>query len=246
MNNIKFSIITVTLNAEKSLGITLSSVLSQTYKNFELIIKDGLSSDNTCEVIPSDKRIKLIQRKDGSVYEGMNQAIEVSQGNFLIFMNAGDAFYDDYVIEDIAEYIEKRNLPDNVVIYGDYIREGIVYKQSKKLNELNFYRRNLCHQSIFYSRDVLQKYNGYNLKYKICADFELTLRLWSKRVKFFHIDRVICKYLGGGLSETKQNLQIAKSEKSQILNEYFSGIKYKIIAFLFFDLIPRLKRKFHI
>lgn len=245
MDNVKFSIITVTLNAEKDLEATLSSGLVQTYENFELIIKDGMSSDRTCDLVPTDKRIKLIRKKDGSVYEGMNQAIEVAQGDFLIFMNAGDVFYDENVLKVVAEYIEKKELINNAVVYGDYARGGVIHKQNR-LTEFEFYRKNLCHQSIFYSRDVLRKFNGYNLQYKICADFELTVRLWSKRVRFFHIDAVICKYLGCGLSETEQNLKIAKTEKRQVLNDYFFGIKHKVISFLVFDLIPKMKQQFHI
>ena len=91
---IKFSIITVCLNAGNDLLETVESTLKQSYSEFEIIVKDGFSKDESICKLPQDKRIHLVQKKDTGIYDAMNQGIEVAQGDYMIFMNAGDKFYD--------------------------------------------------------------------------------------------------------------------------------------------------------
>lgn len=88
----KFSILVVTLNAEKEIDATIESIQAQSYQNYEVVIKDGLSKDNTLKHIPKDDRYKVYSQRDTSVYDGMNQAIECASGEYIIFLNAGDAF----------------------------------------------------------------------------------------------------------------------------------------------------------
>lgn len=85
MKDIKFSIIVVCLNEEQRIGATIRSVLSQTYKNIEIIVKDGCSADDTIKNIPDDDRIKIFTEKDTSVYDGMNQAIKHITGDYVMF-----------------------------------------------------------------------------------------------------------------------------------------------------------------
>ena len=93
-----FSIITVCLNAGDDLILTIESALNQTYSDFEIIVKDGFSTDGSVEMIPKDDRIRLIQKKDNGIYDAMNQGIEVASGQYIIFMNAGDKFYNNKVL----------------------------------------------------------------------------------------------------------------------------------------------------
>ena len=242
MKKIKFSILTVTLNAEKEISQTIESILGQTYANFEVIVKDGLSKDMTCELIPKDSRIKLIKKSDHSVYEGMNQAIEYATGDYIIFMNAGDEFYNSHVLEKISDFIEKNGIQETTVLYGAYENKGNINFQKKTLKQIDFYRKPICHQSIIYPRNVFE-YNGkFDLNYKICADHEMTVKLWCKGIPFRHTGFVICKYLGGGLSETDQNMRIAKKEKIKIVDTYFSGLKHQLLSFIVFIFVPQFKQ----
>ena len=104
---IKFSIITVCLNAGNDLLETVESTLKQSYSEFEIIVKDGFSKDESICKLPQDKRIHLVQKKDTGIYDAMNQGIEVAQGDYMIFMNAGDKFYDSEVLKRIADGIEE-------------------------------------------------------------------------------------------------------------------------------------------
>ena len=114
-----FSIIVVALNPGQRLGKTLNSILSQTYENYEVILKDGGSTDGSLEALQKQgffenkNQIRIIQKKDKSIYDGMNQAISYTEGRFVQFLNCGDYFYSKTVLEEVAEFIkaeEKKNV----------------------------------------------------------------------------------------------------------------------------------------
>ena len=90
----KFSILVVTLNSALEIDRTIKSVKSQTYSNYEVIVKDGKSKDNTLLFIPKDERYRVYVKEDKSVYDGMNQALDMAKGEYIIFLNAGDMFYE--------------------------------------------------------------------------------------------------------------------------------------------------------
>lgn len=242
MDEVMFSVITVTLNAENEIQSTIQSILSQTYENFEVIVKDGGSRDKTCQLLPKDDRIKVIQKKDCSVYDGMNQAVEFVHGDYIIFMNAGDTFYNETVLESVAKYIEINQISKDIVLYGDYKRDDRINRQKNSLRQMDLYRKHLCHQSIFYSENLFRDIGRFDLDYHICADHEFTVRLWSQKVAFRHIDMVVCNYMGNGLSENIQNLKLAKEEKKEIVNSYFSGLKHIAITLIVFYFAPTVRK----
>lgn len=237
---VKFSIVVVTLNAEKEIEVTMDSIQSQCYENYEVIVKDGMSKDNTLKYIPNDCRYRIYNKKDTSVYDGMNQAIEYIRGTFVIFLNAGDTFYDEFVLDKIAGFIKQNKIEIPCVLYGDYARNNRVNYQKRKLNGFFLYRKPLCHQSIVYHREIF-KHNRYNTDYKISADHELTLRLWKNNVPFVHLGQVVCRYKGEGLSETKNGIKLAVEEKRKAIIKYYSKseiMRYDMIMKLSF---PRIR-----
>ena len=219
----KFSILIVTLNAASEIKKTIQSVQEQTYSNYEVIVKDGKSKDDTLSFVPKDARYKIYSKEDKSVYDGMNQAIDMAKGDYIIFLNAGDMFYDKSVLENVVDYIEKNHIKSKCVLYGDYSRKDkLVQVQKKMLNDFYLYRRPLCHQSIFYSRDIFEIHVRYDINYKISADHDLTLKLWKNKVPFYHVGTAICIYMGDGISETSTGLNTAKHEKAEIVKKYYS------------------------
>lgn len=230
----KFSVLIVTLNAELEIDKTIRSIQKQTYPYYEVIVKDGMSQDCTLQHIPKEDKYRILKQKDSSVYDGMNQAIDAASGDFFIFMNAGDSFYDEYVMEKIACFVGSHNIAEKAVLYGDYCRNGdFIQVQSKKLSPFLLYRRPLCHQSMFYSKSIFQDGIRYNTAYKISADHDLTVNLWTHGIPFYHTGIVICTYTGGGISETKKGLIEAKKEKSEIVKQYYTvkqRVAYKFIV----------------
>lgn len=243
MENIKYSILIVTLNAGRALQKTIQSIERQNYQNYEVIVKDGCSDDDTFLYIPSDKRYRLIKNKDLNVYDGMNQAIELIDGDFTIFMNAGDRFYNESVLFQVDQFVSKNKLAGVCVLYGDYSRAGTyIKKQETCLSDFILYRHSLCHQSIFYSSELFKSGLRYDISFKICADHELTLRLWTKHVPFYHTGMVICDYEGEGLSESKSGMEDAVKEKDLIIRRYFSPKKRLYLRSLYFFTFPNLRK----
>ena len=104
---IKFSIITVCLNAGNDLIETVNNLLNQTYENYEVIVKDGFSTDGSIERLPQNERINFMQCKDKNVYDAMNQAINIATGDFCLFINAGDGLYETTTLKQISMFISE-------------------------------------------------------------------------------------------------------------------------------------------
>ena len=165
---IQFSIITVCLNAGQGLLDTVARTLSQTYENFEIIVKDGGSKDGSLEKLPKDARIRVVTRQDTGIYDAMNQGIAEARGDYLIFMNCGDWFYSPDVLQSIAEGIGEQREP---LYYGKCFDRmtGQVRAYPKQLTRMTCYRTMICHQATIYRADVL-KQRPYDLSYRILAD----------------------------------------------------------------------------
>tara|TARA_B100000989_G_scaffold271089_1_gene227630 strand:+ start:1309 stop:2046 length:738 start_codon:yes stop_codon:yes gene_type:complete len=202
MKNYKISIITVTKNSEKFLNQNILSVQSQKYKNFEHIIVDGNSKDNTIKIINSHKRsVKFIKnKKDKGLYHAMNVGIKKSSGDIIGILNSDDIYFKN-TLKIVNEYFNK---------YGDLdFLFGSVYKH--KL--LSGYNPNIINWSFgfytthsvgfFIKKKSQFKVGFYDLKYNYSADYDLFLRI-IKRFKLKGIstkrNEIFGRFRPGGLS----------------------------------------------
>ena len=231
MKDIKFSVIVVSLNEEDRIKKTIQSVLSQTYENIEIIVKDGLSTDDTVKNIPNDDRIKIFTEKDTSVYDGMNQAIKNVSGDYVMWLNCGDLLYDDKVLENVAEFFNKNDINLNSVIYGDYCKDGKIYKQSPKIDKRYLLEAGLCHQSIFMGSNAVKNFEKFDTSLKICADYDSMVKAFVNGANYYYIDIPVCVYAGGGISETGNAISQVKAEGKIIRKKYFS-FAYNILYYL--------------
>lgn len=237
----KFSIIVVALNPGDALMYTLESILKQTYTDFEVIVKDGGSTDGSMERLPQDLRIHLVQKKDSGIYDAMNQAVAESKGEFINFMNCGDRFNDEFVLEKVSGFIEKNakfagnvasapkaeSLGNNepfarVILYGDTYskRADSVKKAYSKITPSVCYRYIPCHQAMFYQRQTIAD-RGFDTKYRIRGDHEHFLYSYFEGgVSFEYLDFPVCEYEGGGVSENKKNNARNKAEYNEIVKKY--------------------------
>lgn len=171
----RISIITVNFNNLLGLQKTMQSVLCQKYANIEYIIIDGGSTDGSKEFIMNhqDKLSYWCSEKDGGIYEGMNKGISKATGEYVLFLNSGDYFYSPQVLSKVF-----KNHPDNDLLIGRqcyYNQKGKKSTawsiQAKDINERFFWSNTLPHQSTFIKSTLLKKIGGYNLNYRICADW---------------------------------------------------------------------------
>ena len=150
-----FSIIIATFNAEQTLEKTLSSIVNQQFKDLELIIIDGRSTDQTLSIIKQfsagDSRIKVLSEPDKGVYDALNKGINLANGKWLYFLGADDFFYSDDVLEKLQAVTANTTAS---IIYGNawYEQYGKFYDGKFTISKL--LTRNICHQAVFYRSEV--------------------------------------------------------------------------------------------
>lgn len=235
----KISIITVVYNAGKFLESTLKSVQNQTYQNIEYIVIDGGSTDNTLDLIDKYNSIitKCISEADEGLYSAMNKGLKLATGTHLMFLNAGDIFYNNEVLSQIFDSADK--LAD--IYYGETViinQEGIELGMRRlKAPEILSWKSLkdgmlVCHQSFIVKRDLCPEYN---LKYKIAADFDWMLDCLKKAKTIKNTHLVISKFMDGGIN--KQNISKALIERFQIMiknyNFFLVVLNHFVIGFRF-------------
>lgn len=255
MAQISFSIVVVCLNAGEKLLPTVQSVLDQRYGNYEIIVKDGGSTDGCLEKLPADSRIKVVTKKDQGIYDGMNQALSYVTGQYVLFLNCGDHFHDGQVLEKMAEEIGRRrgslggrkNFTEEEkglaykererIFYGNQYRldtKSVIYS-APEVNDFTCYRNVPCHQVCFYDVRLFEK-RGYDTKYKVRADYEHFLYcIYERKAEAVYTELLVADYEGGGFSETKENRRISDQEHAEITKRYLGrekALRYKAVMLL--------------
>jgi glycosyltransferase involved in cell wall biosynthesis len=226
------SVITIVYNGGKTLEETILSVVNQTYQNIEYIIIDGNSTDNTLEIIKNyeEKIDYWISASDTGIYNAMNKGIDHASGDWINFMNSGDSFFSEIVVQEIVKHIDS----GVDVLYGDIrFNNGVIYKQSKTINDFFFLMEHMiCHQSIFSRKSYLKHH--FDEQYNIVSDKDWLINAFNQGAVFRHIPLIICNYDYSGISSNIKNFQ--KDSENLIRNHYGR-------QGLFFILIKRFIRK---
>lgn len=239
-----FSIITITYNAADVLKPTLDSVKMQTFSNFEHLIIDGASYDNTVDVATSAgiSQMQVYSEPDKGLYDAMNKGIRRANGKYLVFLNAGDAFADSGVLARLTECA--KDAPD--VIYGQTqlvnARREIVGMRHltapQNLTADSFKNGMLvCHQAFIAKKAIVEEYNT---AYRFSADYDWCIRCLKRSKSNVYVgDEPIISYLTDGL--TDKNHKASLKERFHIMCHYY-GYVPTILRHLSF--IPRyLKQK---
>lgn len=222
----RFSIIVVCLNPGEKLNRTLDSILSQTCTDYEVVVKDGGSSDGSAETMHTSPRIRFFQERDTGIYEAMNQAMAHAEGDFVLFLNCGDLFPDGKVLERTSACVEKEAARgtdlSRLVLYGDTLGEknGVVIVSPPHIDGFVCYRNIPCHQTCFYSRQLcLDK--PYDPAFRIRADYDHFLWCYYRAgAKFVHMGFAAASYEGGGYSESRENRKRDRQEHGRITRTY--------------------------
>lgn len=197
MTNPFVSIVTVTLNNLSGLQKTATSITSQTFKDFEWIIIDGVSTDGTNEFLKACDA-QIISEPDNGLYDAMNKGIDKATGEYLLFLNAGDIFASNTTLDNIYNQAND----DTDFIYGDALEiyhGRDIYKHARP-HEFALSGMFTHHQSMLYRRATIENLR-YNLGYKIAADYDFTLRFLNNVKTIQHIPLPFCLFESGGLSE---------------------------------------------
>ena len=226
----RISIVTVTWNSAATLRDTIESVLKQDYKDLEYIIADGLSKDETVNIIKEyepkfNGRMKWFSEKDKGMYDAMNKGIKLATGDYLCFLNAGDGLHEDDTLLRIVHSLTGTILPD--VIYGEtdiVDDEGhFLYKRRlsapETLHWKSFKKGMLvCHQAFFARRELALE-EPYDLQYRFSADFDWCIRIMKKAKVLHNTHLTLIDYLNEGM--TTRNHKASLKERFHIMAKHY-------------------------
>ncbi len=225
----KISIIVPTYNAALTLHNCIESIVTQTYKNIEIIIVDGLSTDETIKIINDYKNnftfIKLISEKDKGIYDAMNKGINIAKGDWIFFLGSDDSFTEFEILENL---FSSKNIQIESVdfLYGNVHWGNTGQIHAGKFDLIKLYKQNICHQAIFYKKEIFKLIGLYNLTYPLYADWELNCKCFlNDKLKKLYVPIIICNYaLTGSSSSGGDTFEMDKKDlyKAELIHANFN------------------------
>lgn len=242
----KISIITATFNSSSTIGDTLESLKNQDYGDIEHIIVDGLSKDNTLEIVKSYPHVsKIISEKDRGIYDAMNKGVLNATGEVIGILNSDDVYINDRILSKVINAFEAS---ETDAVYGDlkYVQQDNLNKTTRTWRSGPFRKNKFYygwmppHPSFFVRKRVYDKIGLFNTELRSSADYEFMLRALLKydhKVKY--IPEVLVKMRTGGMSNaTLKNRVRANQEDRRAwelngLKPYFFTIPIKPLSKIF-------------
>jgi len=229
----KVSIITVCYN-EPNIVYTCESIVNQTWNDYEWIVIDGGSEAETIDLIKryEDRIDVLISEPDSGVYNAMNKGIRLAQGEWIIFMNGGDQFYNVKVLEKVFE----DNKYSGQILYGDEDRidqygKRYVYRLPVEVPAYFMCYQSFAHQAMFYKKELFEKYGGYDESYLISADSEKNTQFLVQKVKFEKINIIVSAHQLDGISINQDYKKILRKEMKRRRLKYYPKRKVELYAY---------------
>jgi glycosyltransferase len=211
----RVSIITVSLNAAKTISATLSSVASQTYPDIEHIVVDGGSTDGTQDVVKGFQHVaKFISETDNGLYDAMNKGLALSTGEIVVILNADDFYAHAGIIYKVVTCFKEKQVD---AVYGDLVYVNADYTKIIRKWEAGNFNRNqfykgwmVPHPTFFVKRECYEKWGYFDTSLKYAADYELMLRFMFK-------NNITNNYL----PETLVIMKSGGKSNSSIFNRYY-------------------------
>lgn len=219
----KLSIITINKNNAGGLEETILSVICQEFTDYEYIVIDGNSTDNSVEIIKkyADRIHYRISEPDTGIYNAMNKGIRKATGEYVIFMNSGDRFIHEQTLLNVFSKEHNSDL-----LIGNIILDGNLFKERKNVSrKITFYyllTEILWHQATFTKRSLFDEIGLYDEQLKISSDWKYALLALVKYNKSFEIlDEEIALVETKGISGSDKANQWAKKEHDETIEKYF-------------------------
>ena len=245
----KISIVTAVFNNIETVASSINSTLDQTYKNIELVVIDGGSTDGTLDLLKSygNKIHVLISEKDKGIYDALNKGIKNATGDVIGFMHSDDLFDNDHVLKSVANTFQINDVDS---VYGDlvYVSKDNTDKVVRYWNSGDYSKKKLTlgwmppHPTFYMKRSCYQEFGLFNLDYKISADYDSMLRyLWKHDISTQYIPEVLIRMRVGGVSnrslsniicKTQEDYQIIRANKIGGKRTLFMKNAIKIPQFL--------------
>jgi len=225
----KLSIVTINLNNANGLEKTLNSINKQSDQNYELIVIDGDSSDNSIEIATQYKKniTKFISEKDQGLFDAQNKGFRHSIGEYILFLNSGDLLADNFIIQKFNATNEISDL-----LIGDIIFDlgKIKWRRfyNSKLNDVFFYLESLPHSSTFIKSELLEITGAYNVGYKVVADYDFFINsIINQKCSYSFLNFPISIFNKDGISsdELPQSQHII--ERNEVFIKHFGKERFE-------------------
>lgn len=225
MINNKITIITINYNNLNGLKNTVSSVVNQTWREFEYVVIDGGSTDGSAEFIKSQSEFidYWISEPDNGIYNAMNKGIVKSTGEYLLFLNSGDHFFDIETLSKCNIYLDSHDLVTfDIKMIEDEKNRIVSYPDKFRFS--NLFNNGLCHQSTFIKRKLFDSVGLYDENLKFVSDWKFfILALFKNQCSYFKANEILAVFYLDGVSSDLTNKKMLMSEKKQVLEEYFTA-----------------------
>ncbi len=191
----KISIGLVVYNGAEHIRSALDSIVSQSYRNIELIVVDGGSTDGTLSILSEYSKyiFVLVSEPDKGIYDAMNKVCSLASGDWLMFLGCDD------VLLDVLDKITKLMVVPDSLYYGDVILRSSGKIYGGKFSKSKLAKTNFCHQAVFYPRFVYKKH-PYGFDYKMLADYDYNIKLVGLGIPYFYVGEVISVFNDQGRS----------------------------------------------
>ena len=212
----RISVVTVVLNAREKIAATIDSVVGQTFSGVELVVIDGGSSDGTLDIVHGyGNRIdQLIVERDRGIYDAMNKGMRVATGEWLIFMNAGDVFADERVLESVASLLRD----PRPVLCGGFVKVWGSQAVSFRPRRLGVGQMPTCHQAMFVRTEVAKQY-PFDLSLRVGADYDQVCSIArDDPANIMLTDMTIARVEGDGFSS--MNARVAYKDCREIVRRH--------------------------
>jgi glycosyltransferase involved in cell wall biosynthesis len=237
MTDKRLSIITVNRNNAGGLASTISSVVSQSFTDFEFIIIDGASQDESPEIIRKNEGhlSYWISEPDKGTYHAMNKGIKMAKGEYCLFLNSGDFLVHPTVLDKIFSHDIQAD-----IISGDVlkIRPNNKFRRVSSPGTVSLHKlciHSLPHQATLIRRSLFEEISYYNENYRIVSDWEFFLKAIVIHEKsYMHIDEDVSYFRIGGISSSKENFELAYEESQDCLKRLFPKFFNDLMEYRYF------------
>lgn len=237
----KFSIITVCYNSGKTIRKTFESVLNQSFTDYEYIVVDGASKDDTLDIIKEyvpkfGGRMRYISEPDKGIYDAMNKGIRLAQGEIIGIVNSDD-WYETDALENVS-----LKLSDEYDFYYGMVRnvDGSGKEIGVIRNSHNYLKScGLHHPGCFVTKEAYEKNGLFSLDYRVFSDYELMLRFMYNGVRFCSIDAILSNFTMGGISSQTPGYEMFAIRHKYGITSRFWYIAEVVVEFVLKRILKR-------
>lgn len=231
----KISVITPTFNSEKTIAKNVESILNQSFKNFEHIIIDNLSSDKTLEIVNelyknSPSNLRIISEKDNGISEAFNKGIKFAVGDLITILNSDDYYYSNSIFEQVTNAFNKSTY---LIIHGDVLfidpKYGSYLRKPYNLDRLSTMPLN--HPTMFVKKEVYSEIGLYDINYRYSMDLEFYCRLYKHYPdlgkNLFYFDKNPLVVMNAGGESWSNEIQSIYEVKKAVINHRL--LKFRLL-----------------